>query len=83
PWHFNALLNITGDISLFVPFGFLIPLLFKNLNRTLKMFALGCITTLAVEVSQMAISYMVGLLFAVLILTTLMLNTLGAIIGFM
>lgn len=82
PWHFHAFLNIAGNVSLFVPFGFLIPILFKNFNRPLKLISLGFITTLAIEISQLIISYMAGFTFRSFDIDDIILNTLGVIVGF-
>lgn len=83
PDHFNAFLNIAGNIALFGPFGFLIPHLFKKLNRASRIIPLGFAVTFIVESCQFLISYTLNIFFRSFDVDDLMLNTLGVIIGFM
>ena len=71
-----ALLNIFGNIALFVPFGFLIPLFEKNLRSLLKCAAVSLAVIVVVESLQ--------LLFKVgsFDVDDIILNMLGVIIGY-
>lgn len=44
--------NIVGNVFLFIPFGFLLPLFVKKLRNGFLMFAVSSITSFAIEVSQ-------------------------------
>ena len=82
PWHFNAFLNIVGNIVLFVPFGFLLPLLFKNLNQASRIIPIGFVSTLIVESSQIIISYILGFTYRSFDVDDMILNTLGVNVGY-
>lgn len=43
-----------GNVLLFVPFGFLLPLLWLRLNRSWRVLALGAGTSLGIELAQIA-----------------------------
>ena len=82
PWRFNAFLNIAGNIVLFAPFGFLWPILFKNLNQASRIIPIGFVSTLIVESSQFTISSILGFTYRSFDVDDLILNTLGVIVGY-
>lgn len=81
-WRFNAFLNIVGNIALFVPFGFLWPILFKSLNRASRIIPIGFCSTLIVELSQFTISSILGFTYRSFDVDDMILNTLGVIFGY-
>lgn len=68
-WHFNM------NIYMFVPWGFLLPLLFRGKNYFAKTALSGLAFSLAIEVSQLFTMRAADI-------DDLICNTLGAIIGF-
>lgn len=80
--YVNAFLNVGGNVLLFVPFGFLLPLLYKRLNRAATIIPLGFAATLIVELSQFTISSLLGFTYRSFDVDDLILNTLGVIVGY-
>lgn len=73
----NTFYNVIGNIVLFVPLGFLIPLLFKNKNSVLNIVIYGFITSLIIELIQLVTAYNIT------DIDDIIFNTLGAILGFL
>lgn len=71
----NALYNVVGNILLFVPLGFFIPMLFKKLNNAKKILLYGFIASVTIEFIQyftpMNMSDVDDVIF----------NTMGALLG--
>jgi glycopeptide antibiotics resistance protein len=72
----NALYNVIGNILLFIPFGFLVPLLFKKKNKFLMITLYGFFTSVLIEIVQLFTS------FNTTDIDDIIFNTLGAIIGY-
>lgn len=72
----NSLYNVLGNILLFVPLGFGIPLFFKNHNRLGEIAFYGFLASLSIELLQ----YLTRTNFTDI--DDVIFNTLGAIIGF-
>lgn len=72
----NAVYNVVGNILLFVPLGFFIPLLFKKKNKISSIALYGFCASLAIELIQ--------LLTAInsTDIDDIIFNTLGAVLGF-
>jgi glycopeptide antibiotics resistance protein len=77
-----AFINLAGNVVLFIPFGFLIPLVFKNLNRASRIIPLGFAATFMVESCQLLISYTLDIFFRSFDVDDMILNTLGVIVGY-
>lgn len=71
----NPLRNIFGNILVFMPLGFFIPLLFSKYNNIKRIFLLGSTSSLAIEIAQLFVGYNVTDIDDVIY------NTIGAIIG--
>ena len=71
----RGLYNVVGNILLFVPFGFLIPLLFDRYNNILKVTFYGLIASLAIEVIQ----YFTAM--NITDIDDVIFNTFGAVVG--
>lgn len=72
----NSLYNVLGNVLLFVPLGFGIPLFFKNHNRLRKVAFYGFVASFSIELLQ----YLTCTNFTDI--DDIIFNTLGAIIGF-
>lgn len=72
----NAIYNVVGNILLFVPLGFFIPLLFKKKNKIINIALYGFYASLAIELIQLltAINFTD--------IDDIIFNTLGAVLGF-
>ena len=72
----EAVINIVGNICLFIPTGIILPVLYRKLDRFLKVLLAGAGMSFAIE--------MIQLLFpgSVTDIDDLILNTAGAVIGF-
>jgi glycopeptide antibiotics resistance protein len=67
-----------GNVLLFAPFGFLLPLLWPQLNRPWRVMALGAVTSVGIELAQIA---MPGIHRADI--NDVLLNTLGVGVGWL
>lgn len=72
----NSLRNIIGNILVFMPLGFFIPLLFDKFNNFKKVLKVGCLSSLAIELSQLFVGS------NVCDIDDVIYNTLGALAGF-
>ncbi len=74
--HRAVMLNIVGNVVAFMPFGFILPEVWDQLNRWYTITLLGFVFSLCIEVAQLLAhvgSFDVD---------DLMLNTVGALIGY-
>lgn len=71
----NSLYNVVGNILLFVPLGFFIPLLFHKCNKISKVLFYGFIASLTIETIQLFTA------FNLTDIDDVIFNTLGAVIG--
>ena len=67
--------NIVGNILLFIPLGLMIPILFEKYNKLSKIFFLGFISSLSIEVVQLFVGDNVS------DIDDIIFNTTGAILG--
>ena len=72
----NSLRNVIGNILVFMPLGFFIPLLFDKFNNLKKVLKVGCLSSLAIELSQLFVGS------NVCDIDDVIYNTLGALAGF-
>ena len=72
----NALVNLVGNVALFIPLGMLLPMLFPALRRFGRFFLLAVLLILALETAQLA----TGL--GTMDVDDLLLNLPGALLGF-
>ena len=72
----NSLRNLIGNILVFMPLGFFIPLLFDKFNNFKKVLKVGCLSSLAIELSQLFVGS------NVCDIDDVIYNTLGALAGF-
>ena len=72
----HTIINIIGNIIMFMPMGFLLPLLFSNLDSLKKTVAVGFGTSLLIEFTQL-------FLLRATDIDDLILNTLGTMLGYL
>lgn len=82
--YFKMLLkNIGGNILLFMPLGFLLPILYEKFNSFKKILLLGFFGSLCVELTQLLIGSIFPLTLKIADIDDLILNTLGCILGYL
>ncbi len=69
--------NIGGNILLFIPFGILMPMKFKKVNKGLKIVLLGFLSSLTIECIQLQLT------FRSFDIDDIILNSFGVYIGFL
>lgn len=74
--------QIFGNIILFIPLGFFLPILWKNRASLKKLLPIGFGVSLAIELTQLIISLILGYGYKITDVDDLILNTLGFILGF-
>ena len=72
----NSVRNVIGNIIAFIPLGFFIPLLFDKFNNYKKVFKVGFLSSLAIEITQIFVGS------NVCDIDDIIYNTLGAMVGF-
>lgn len=72
----NSFRNLIGNILVFMPLGFFIPLLFDKFNNLKKVLKVGFLSSLAIELSQLFVGG------NVCDIDDVIYNTLGALAGF-
>ncbi|MGL5756117.1 MAG: VanZ family protein [Paraclostridium sp.] len=70
------IINIIGNIVMFIPIGFLIPLLYDKLNSCIKVVLFGFVTSLIIELTQLFLIRGTDI-------DDLILNTTGALLGYL
>lgn len=74
--------QVFGNIVLFIPMGFLVPLLFNKMSTLRKVVLVGFISSFTVEFLQFLISFIIGATYKITDIDDIILNTIGTIIGF-
>lgn len=72
----NIITNLVGNIAAFMPMGFLLPIVFKKLDRFRKVIFVSLLATLLIEVAQ----YFCGV--GASDIDDVILNVLGAVLGY-
>jgi glycopeptide antibiotics resistance protein len=83
PFPMDAVRNISGNIVLFIPLGFLVPLVRRRDTRFGKVVAFGFCASLVVELSQLVISSIIGFTYRAFDVDDLILNTIGVAVGYL
>lgn len=73
--NLHAIINIFGNIVMFMPIGFFVPFLWSNLRKLGKLTLFGFLVSLLIETSQLFLSRGTDI-------DDLILNTLGTILGY-
>lgn len=74
--------QIIGNIVLFIPMGFFIPLIWKSKNNFKKALLIWVICSFSIELLQYLISLLLGFNYKITDVDDILLNTLGFIIWF-
>jgi len=74
--------QILGNILLFAPLGFFVPLIFKNISRFRSILVIGIVSSVGIELLQLMLSSILGITYKVTDIDDIILNTIGAISGF-
>lgn len=78
----TLVLQIAGNILLFMPLGFYFPLLAKKLNLK-RIMIIGIAASISIEATQGLISFFLGLNYKVVDIDDVLLNTIGTLIGYL
>ena len=72
----DLLVNLIGNIALFIPTGIILPILYKRLNNFIKVVAVGALISLCIEILQLPFSARFS------DIDDLILNTVGVAVGY-
>ena len=72
----DMLLNLVGNVTMFIPSGIVLPIIYRRLDRFWKVTAVGAMISLCIEVAQLPFSVRAS------DVDDLILNTLGVMIGY-
>ena len=81
-WSSPEARTLVGNVAAFVPLGILAPTLSGRARSWARIALLGLAVSLAVETSQLALSLAMGFPWRVFDVDDLLLNTLGAVLGY-
>ena len=76
PTKKEILINLIGNITMFIPTGIILPILYKKLDRFGKVILCGALISLAIEIIQLPFYVRVS------DVNDLILNTLGVAVGY-
>lgn len=79
---FATVVSVAGNIVAFVPLGWLAPAVLPGIRSWPRALALGCAMSLAIEAAQLGIGLLAGYPYRMTDIDDVLLNTLGAAIGF-
>lgn len=74
--------NLVGNILLTMPLGFLLPLIFKKINKVKWILISGFLFSLSIENIQFILSLCLGFTYKIADVDDLILNTVGALLGY-
>ncbi|MGC4378809.1 VanZ family protein [Fictibacillus sp. Mic-4] len=74
--------QVFGNILLFAPLGFYLPLVCRKCSKFKHVFFTGLFFSLSIEILQAAISFVIGFRYKVFDIDDIILNTIGTILGF-
>lgn len=78
----NFLKQIVGNVIIFIPFGFLLPLLFTKYDKFKKILIFAIFTSSFVEIFQLIIGYLINNSYRKTDIDDILLNVIGTIIGY-
>ena len=77
----KVLLLVIGNVALFAPLGYLLPVLWNRYQRLRAVAVAGFLTSLTIELTQLGISSLLSHSYRLFELDDLILNTAGAVLG--
>jgi len=81
-WGWPAIRLLAGNVLVFVPFGLLLPAIWPRLARLARVALAGLAFSLAVELSQLAVSLAVGYWYRMTDVDDVLLNVAGVLLGY-
>ena len=81
-WGWPAIRLLGGNVLVFAPFGVLLPAIWPRLARFWRMVLAGLAFSLAIELSQLAVSLAVGYWYRMTDVDDVLLNVAGVLLGF-
>jgi glycopeptide antibiotics resistance protein len=75
--------NVVGNIILFIPFGFFVPIIYRNMNKFNYTLLLGLCVSVFIEIAQFTIDYLTKYPNHTSDVNDIILNIIGLILGFM
>lgn len=81
-WTWPAIRLLAGNVIVFMPFGILLPILWPRLGRLWRMALAGLCFSGAIELSQLAVSLLVGYWYRMPDVDDLLLNVAGVLLGY-
>lgn len=80
---FILLKQVVGNIILFLPMGFVLPLIFTNIHTIRKVILIGFLASLSIELLQALGGLWIGYNYRAANIDDLIFNVLGTVIGFL
>ena len=77
-----AIRNIGGNLLLLAPLGIFVPIIWPSISGIRRLLLIGFISSLAIELAQFGISFILGFSYRSFDVDDLLLNTFGVIIGY-
>lgn len=75
--------QVVGNIILFLPMGFVLPMIFTNLQTIRKVILIGLLVSLSIELLQALAGLWIGYNYRAADIDDLIFNVLGTVIGFL
>jgi glycopeptide antibiotics resistance protein len=75
--------NLVGNIILFIPLGFFVPIIYRNMNKFNYTLFLGLCVSVFIEIAQFTIDYLTKYPNHTSDVNDVILNIVGLILGFM
>ena len=81
-WGWPAVRLLAGNVLVFVPFGVLLPAIFPGVRRLWRMAIAGLALSASIELSQLAVSLLLGYWYRMSDVDDLLLNAAGVLLGY-
>jgi glycopeptide antibiotics resistance protein len=81
-WGWPAVRLLAGNVLVFVPFGVLLPVIFPGVRRWWRMMFAGLALSASIELSQFAVSLLLGYWYRMTDIDDVLLNIAGVLVGY-
>jgi glycopeptide antibiotics resistance protein len=81
-WGWPAVRLLAGNVLVFVPFGVLLPAIFPGVRRWWRMTLAGLALSASIELSQLAVSLLLGYWYRMTDIDDVLLNVAGVLLGY-
>ncbi|WP_057911404.1 VanZ family protein [Peribacillus muralis] len=75
--------QVVGNIILFIPMGFVLPIIFVNIQNIKKVILIGFLSSLSIELFQGLAGFWIGYNYRAVDIDDLIFNVLGTVVGFL